>query len=91
MHLILNAHSSNPDYSGDCDYALVDLTPALAKRIRSRVALARQAGQHDNDLYELCSWGSSAEFYDYTLLEACEKAIAPRRSNQVLRQYGQEA
>ncbi len=25
MHLILNAHSSNPDYSGDCDYALVEL------------------------------------------------------------------
>jgi len=76
MHIILNAHSSNEHYNGDCDYAIVDLTPALAEQIRRRVALARQAGQQDDDLYELYFWGSTAEFYDHSILDACEEAAA---------------
>jgi len=76
MHLILNAHSSNEHYNGDCDYAVVDLTRALAEQIRRRVALARQAGQQDNDLYELYFWGSTAEFFDYNILDACHDAVA---------------
>ena len=58
MQLILNVHSSNGHYDGDCDYAIVELTPALAEQIRNRVALAREAGQKDNDLWELFFWGS---------------------------------
>lgn len=76
MHIILNTHSSNEHYNGDCDYAIIELTPALAERIRSRVALARQAGQQDNDLCELYFWGSTAEFYDHDILDACQDAVA---------------
>ena len=76
MHIILNAHSSDENYNGDCDYAIVDLTPALVEQIRHRVALARQAGQQDNDLYELHFWGSTAEFYDHDILDACQDAAA---------------
>jgi hypothetical protein len=50
-------------YNGDCDYAVVELTPALVKQIRSRVALARKA---DSDLYELYFW-SSADFFDHVI------------------------
>ena len=82
MYLILNAHSSNEHYNGDCDCALVELTPALAEQIRSRVALARQAGQQDNDLYELYFWGSTAEFYDSKLIDACAEAAASRGSEE---------
>lgn len=90
MHLILNAHSSNADYSGDCDYAVVDLTPALAERIHSRVALAREARQHDSDLYEMFFWGGTAEFFDYKLFDACQEAIATagrRRRNKAARNW----
>jgi hypothetical protein len=76
MHLILNVHSSNAHYSGKCDYAVVDLTPALAERIRSRVALTREAKQQDRDLYELYFRGSTADFYDHNILDACQEAIA---------------
>jgi hypothetical protein len=76
MHLIFNTHSSNEDYNGDCDYAIVDLTPALVEQIRRRTALAHQAGQQDNDLYELSFWGSTAEFYDHDVLQACQDAAA---------------
>ena len=76
MHIILNAHSSDENYNGNCQYAIVDLTPALAERIRRRVALACQAGQQDDDLYELYFWGSTAEFYDNNILDACQDAAA---------------
>jgi hypothetical protein len=85
MHLILNAHSSDPHYNGDCDYAVVELTPALVKQVRSRVYLARQAAEQDSDLFELYFWGSSAEFFDHEILDACEEAIATagrRRRNK---------
>ena len=85
MHLILNVHSSNPHYNGGCDYAVVELTPALAKRIRSRVALARKARQKDNDLWELYFWGGTAAFFDHNILNACQEAIATagrRRRNK---------
>ena len=76
MYLIFNAHSSDENYNGDCDYAVIDLTPALAEEVRRRVALARQAGQQDNDLYEMYFWGSTADFYDHNVLDACQDAAA---------------
>ena len=76
MKIILETHSSDSEYNGDCDYAVVDLTPIVVQRIRQRVELARQARQQDDDLYELFFWGSPAEFYDSSLLDACDKALA---------------
>jgi hypothetical protein len=63
-------------YNGGCDYAIVDLTPQLAERIRRRVTLASEAGQQDNDLYELYFWGGSAEFFDHDVLDGCQNAVA---------------
>jgi hypothetical protein len=82
MYLIFNTHSSNEHYNGDCDCALVELTPALAEQILGRVALARQAGQQDNDLCELYFWGSTAEFYDSNLIDACAEATAAHGSEE---------
>jgi hypothetical protein len=76
MKIILSTSSTNAEFNGDCDYAVVDLTPALMEQIRRRVELARQIGQQDNDLYELCFWGGTADFYNYGLIEACQEAIA---------------
>ncbi len=75
MYLIFNAHSSNAHCNADCDYAVVELTPALAKRIRNRVALVRQAGRKDRDLWELHFWGGTAEFFDHKILDACQNAV----------------
>ena len=75
MHIILNACSSNEFCNGDCDYAIVDLTPALAEQIRRRVALARQVAEQDNDFWEMYFWGSTVEFYDDKLLDACQEAV----------------
>ena len=77
MNIILTTHSSNEPYNGDCDYAVVELTPALIEQIRSRVALARNAGQEDSDLYELYFWGSTSEFYGHAIVDACQEAAVP--------------
>ena len=74
--IVLETSSTNPDYSGDCDYAVVELTPELVAQVRRRVELARQAGQQDNDLYEIYFWGGTAKFYDCDLLDACQEAVA---------------
>jgi hypothetical protein len=76
MKIIFRAQSDNPDYNADCDYALVDMTPALWEQIRRRVEIARQAFQADGDLCELSFWLGTAEFYSSRLTEACEEAIA---------------
>ena len=90
MKLILMSHSSDPNFDGDCDYAVVDLTPALVEQIHSRVALARHAGQQDADLCELSFWGSTAEFFDAKLLEACEEAVAAATPSEDADQAAQD-
>lgn len=82
MKIILDTTSSNPDYGGDCDCAVVDLTPALVDRIRRRVELARRVAEEDTDLYELYFWGGEAAFYDHNLVEACEEAMAADMDGQ---------
>jgi hypothetical protein len=74
--IVIGTHSTDSEFNGDCDYAVVQLTPDLVDQIRRRVELARQAGQQDGDLYELYFWGGTAEFYDGNLLDACQEAVA---------------
>ena len=82
MTIVLATSSTNPEYNGECDYALVRLSPGLIDQIRRRVELARQAGRQDNDLYELYFWGGTADFYDSALPDACQDAIADEQAAQ---------
>jgi hypothetical protein len=74
--IILGTHSTDPEFNGDCDYAVVQLTPELMEQIHRRLELARQAGSQDDDFYELYFWGGTAKFYDCDLIEACQEAVA---------------
>lgn len=78
--IVLDTHSTDPDFNGDCDYAVVRLAPELVEQVRRRVELARQAGRQDDDLYELYFWGGTADFYDSGLVDACEKALTAGQS-----------
>jgi hypothetical protein len=80
--IVLDTSSSNSDFDGDCDYAVVELTPELVDRIRRRVKLARQAGRQDNDLWEMYFWDGAAEFYDCGLVDACQQAFAADQAAQ---------
>jgi hypothetical protein len=74
--IILATNSTDENFNGDCDYAVVQLTLELVDQVRRRVELARQAGCQDDDLCELYFWGGTAEFYDSGLLDACQDAVA---------------
>jgi hypothetical protein len=76
VKIILDTDSTNPEYNGGCDCAVVDLSPAVLSTIRNRVRLAQQLRLHDDDLYELYFWGCFADFYNRGLKDACEEAIA---------------
>ena len=74
--IVLATHSTDPEVNGECDYAVVQLTPELAERVRRRAELAHQAGQQDESLCELYFWDDMVEYYDGRLLEACQNAMA---------------
>jgi hypothetical protein len=80
--IVLATSSTNPEYNGECDYAVVRLTPELVDQVRRRVELARQAGEKDNDLYELYFWGGTADYYDSSLPDSCQDAIANEQAAQ---------
>jgi hypothetical protein len=75
MHLILMTHSSNPEYNGDCDYAVIELTPIVLETIRVRVALAREVKRQNPDVCDVAFYGCTPDYFDDKLAEACQDAI----------------
>ena len=80
--IVLATDSTNPEFSGDCDYAVVRLTPEVVDLVRRRVELAQQAGRQDDSLYELSFWDGTAEFYDSDVVAACQAAVGGDKAAQ---------
>ncbi len=70
---LMRAHSSNPDYSGDCDYAVIDVTPDLAARMAARHDALVAAKAADPDLYETTYWHYACKFFRYS--DAADEAL----------------
>lgn len=66
MKIILKTSSSNEDYSGGCDYALVNLTPELAGMCLKRLRKLRRERLMDRDLYEKYYFDYSPIFFGAT-------------------------
>ena len=79
MKLILDTHCTPPECNGDCDYAVLDVTPELLELVRRRMEAAGAAYQKDNDLFEIYFWDYRLDFYDSSLIDACQEAIAPTK------------
>lgn len=69
MKIILECSSSDENYNGGCDYALVDLTPELARNLLSKHhAFMRLHKQ--TKAYEAYWWDCSATFFSpYPMFE----------------------
>lgn len=76
MKMILTTHST-ADCNGNCNYAVLDVTPDLLELVRRRRELARRAYEGDNDFLEGHFWDSRPAFYDSALIVACQEAIGP--------------
>ena len=71
MKILLMTSSDHPDYSADCDCAVLEVTPKLIKRIRHRIEIAEQAAAGDGKLWELRFLGCGLDYYKYDLAETC--------------------
>jgi hypothetical protein len=81
MKIILITHAT-ADYSGNCDYAVLDVTPDLLELIRRRMELAREAYEQDHDFLELYFWDCGPAFYDTSLLDACQAVLEAEESDR---------
>ncbi len=63
MRVILKVWSSNPDYSGGCDCAAVEISEELAKLSLRRIAVLREQKTTDASAYETYYWDSSPEYF----------------------------
>jgi hypothetical protein len=79
MKIVLRVHSSHEDYDADCHCAAIDVTEELLQTVRRRVEFTRQARQADRDLWEMYFWSSRPRFYDYALVEACDRLANTRQ------------
>ena len=79
MKILLMTSSDHLDYSADCDCAVLDVTPKLLKRIRSRIKIAGQAAAGDRRLWELCFLGCGPDYYKYDLAETCAEVAERTR------------
>lgn len=76
MILILSTSSSDENFNGDCDYAVVNLTPELARLAISRIDMVRKAKAKDKGVYSIDFRDYSAGYVGFSekveeLLEAC--------------------
>lgn len=65
MKLILKCYSDNEWWEGGLDYAILDLTPNLAKLAVKRIERIKRCKAEDNQLYEMYYWDYCCEFFKY--------------------------
>jgi hypothetical protein len=65
-----------PDEISDCDYALIDLTPELARLGLTRIARLKEHKTRDSDLLEIYFWDFHALYFSPWLAEDTAEADA---------------
>lgn len=63
-----------PDGIDDCDYALVNLTPDLARLALKRIAVLNKCKASDPDLFELYYWDRNAQYFNPWLAQVPDEA-----------------
>ena len=63
MRVVLRIWSSNPEYSGGCDYAVVEIGEEFAKLALRRINTLREQKAVDPSLNETYYWDSSVEYF----------------------------
>jgi len=63
VRVVLKTWSSNPEYSGGCEYAIVDIGAEFAKLALGRINVLREQKALDSSILETYYWDSSAEYF----------------------------
>lgn len=63
MNLVLRTYSSDSEYNGDCDYALIRLTTPVINQVRARVNLAKRLSKRDSSFLCLEYWDHLPQYF----------------------------
>jgi hypothetical protein len=63
MRIALKVSSNNEYCNGGCEFALLDLTPELARLAMGRIATLRELKDLDPDIDEVYYWAYFAEYF----------------------------
>jgi len=63
MRIALKVSSNNEYCNGGCEFALLDLTPELARLAMGRIATLRELKNLDPDIDEVYYWAYFAEYF----------------------------
>ena len=72
MRVVLKVTSSNENYNGGCEYALLDLTPDLASLALRRIAVLKEQRNLDPDIDETYYWAYFVDCYFDPWAESAE-------------------
>lgn len=64
--LLMPTHSSHEDYNGDCDYAVVSITPTLIRDIQTAHQHFQKLKQAIPDVAELTLRSTTCQYLSYT-------------------------
>jgi len=83
MKLILRTHCTNEFFDG-CAYALVDLTPTLARKVLRRREMFEADRRNDPDLTETSYYSGDADYFSAlpTTLDEIERRLADKGFTQ---------
>ena len=82
MRIVLATVSSNPDFNGNCDLALVDLSPAYAQQILVRMKALLALAAADPALSEGHYWDSPATYFAAPPDEELRALLNPAAESQ---------
>jgi len=72
VRVVLKVTSSNENYNGGCEYALLDLTPDLASLALRRIAVLKEQRNLDPDIDETYCWTYFVDCYFNPWAESAE-------------------
>ncbi len=67
MKIVFATSSTDSDFNSDCDFAYVDLSPALARYVLGLMDAAIGLFRSNNAIHELHCWDCSARFFGMKL------------------------
>jgi|GEM_PF-3059202 len=75
MRLVLGIVSSNSDFNGGCDFALVTISPHYARQVLARMKALLGLAQHDDSLHEAHYWDFSAQYFEFPADEDLQEKL----------------
>ncbi len=63
LNILLRTFSSNEHYNGDCDYALLKLSPLSIRQMRDRMDLAKRKYTTDPSFVCIEFWDSAPQYF----------------------------